>query len=305
MHQRPFTQFCLQLAGELRLDYPVGMNLEIRLLTESDIPFGMQLKSTAGWNQSREDWRRFLALCRDGCFVAECNGVPVGTATTTPYGDRFGWVGMVLVLPEYRRRGIGTVLLKHAIAALEGRGVGCVRLDATPLGKCLYDTMGFRDEYPLQRMEGVAVAVHGAGALMIAEDLEAVVAFDRDRFGADRSSMVDVLWRQVPELCFVVRTAGGSISGYVMARPGEHAFQIGPWVATDPATAEALMGCVLGRLAGRRVFLDVPLIRPEPAGICARHGFTTQRPFIRMYRGELRQPGRPEETYAICGVETG
>jgi hypothetical protein len=62
---------------------------------------------------------------------------------------------------------------------------------------------------------------------------------------------------------------------------------------------------VLERLAGERVFLDVPLCTPEPAAICKRYGFTTQRPFIRMYRGELRHPGRPEETYAICGVETG
>jgi ribosomal protein S18 acetylase RimI-like enzyme len=281
------------------------VDVPIRLFTEADIPFGMRLKRIAGWNQTPDDWRRFLTLGRGGCFVAEAGGQPVGTATTTPYGDRFGWVGMVLVLPEHRRQGIGTALLEHAIRSLEDRGVACVRLDATPLGKKVYDTIAFRDEYGLKRMEGTADALGDRGKPMTEDDLPGVAAFDAARFGADRTAMLELLWRQAPDSCLVARNRAGDLEGYLMARSGENAFQIGPWVAVRPETAEELFRCGLSALAGERIFLDVPLVRPEPAAIAERYGFTTQRPFIRMYRGDLRYPGRPEDTYAICGVETG
>jgi len=279
--------------------------MKIRLLTEQDIPFGMRLKDIARWNQTPDDWKRFLALSPDGCFVAEWEGQQAGTATTTTYGDRFGWVGMVLVAPEMRRKGIGTRLLKHAITHLEEAGVASVRLDATPLGKELYDTLGFQDDYELERMEGVAQEAGGLGTAMKAGDVAEVAAFDAERFGADRSKMLATLCRQAPQLCFLSRSSAGALDGYIMARPGQNAYQIGPWIATHPDAAEGLFRRTLTALGGRRVFLDVPRVSDEPSHIVRQHGFTTQRPFIRMYRGELRHPGRPGETYGICGAETG
>ena len=62
------------------------MNLHIRPFTEEDLAFADSLRALAGWNQTIADWRRFLATDADGCFVAELDGLPVGTATTTTYG---------------------------------------------------------------------------------------------------------------------------------------------------------------------------------------------------------------------------
>ena len=279
--------------------------MTIRIMLEGDIPLGMRLKATCGWNQTPADWRRFLSLGPRGCFVTEVGGQPVGTGTTTPYENRFGWVGMILVLPEYRRRGYGTAMLNHAIASLEGAGVGAVRLDATPLGQKLYDTLGFKNEYALQRVQGVARVVDGQGVPLTAEDLEDVFRFDGERFGADRSSMLRLLRRQAPELCFVSRDAAGAVNGYVMARPGDNAFQVGPWLATNAETAEGLFARILTALDGHPVFLDTPLVCEKPSGIVEAYGFTVQRPFIRMYRGRLDYPGKPEDIYAICGAETG
>jgi hypothetical protein len=212
---------------------------------------------------------------------------------------------MVLVLPEFRRKGIGTALLKHAIAFLETDGVAAVRLDATPLGKKVYDGLTFRDEYGLERMEGTAYGQGVAGTEMASEELAEVAAFDEERFGADRSRMLRLLWNQTPELCLASRSSCGEIDGYLMARHGSDAFQIGPWIARNPDVAESLFLRALGALDGQRVFLDVPLLRSGPVSLVARHGFTTQRSFTRMYRGSLEYSGRPEDTYAICGVETG
>ena len=129
--------------------------IHLRLMTLRDVPLGMRLKEQAGWNQIEADWRRCLHLQPDGCFVAERDGVAVGTVTTCVFGP-VAWVAMVLVDAAVRGQGIGRTLLDHALTFLDGRGVATVRLDATPLGRPLYVKRGFVEEYTLTRFEGIA-----------------------------------------------------------------------------------------------------------------------------------------------------
>ena len=70
--------------------------IRVRGMTVDDVPLGMRLKGQAGWNQIEADWRRFLALEPDGCFVAELDGKPVATTTTCVF-DSVAWIAMVLV----------------------------------------------------------------------------------------------------------------------------------------------------------------------------------------------------------------
>ncbi len=118
----------------MSLDDARARSLQLRRMTASDIPLGMRLKELAGWNQTPEDWTNFLELCPDGCFVAEWEGEAVGTFITMDYGGLVGWIGMVLVDPDYRRRGIGTFLIESALKVLESRCLA-VKLDANPAGR--------------------------------------------------------------------------------------------------------------------------------------------------------------------------
>ena len=65
-------------------------------MTTLDIPLGMRLKQQAGWNQLAADWSRLIDMQPDGCFVAECDGTPVGTVATCVFGD-VAWIAMMLV----------------------------------------------------------------------------------------------------------------------------------------------------------------------------------------------------------------
>src|SRR5882724_8331694 len=125
--------------------------LRLRLLRREDLQFADSVRASAGWNQTLDDWERFLTTEPDGCFLAEWNGAPAGTATTTIYGPDLAWIGMVLVHPEYSQRGIGRALLERCIERLRGGHVRCIKLDATPLGKKVYDNLGFKDEWTLTR----------------------------------------------------------------------------------------------------------------------------------------------------------
>ena len=97
--------------------------IELRTMTCQDIPLGMRLKHQAGWNQTEDDWRRFLDLEPGGCFVALQAGRPLGTVATFVFGP-VGWIAMVLVDEEARHGGIGTQLVEHALEYLDTRGGG-------------------------------------------------------------------------------------------------------------------------------------------------------------------------------------
>jgi len=280
-------------------------NVEIRTMTSDDISLGMELKNIAGWNQLPADWQRLLALEPDGCFVATCDGVDVGTATTTTYEDKFGWVAMVLVYPQYRRRGIGTALLYASIDYLEER-VAAVKLDATPMGKKLYDTLGFVDEYIMERWLG-----RGREPLKVpdvepitADLLPALCDFDRPMFGADRSRLLGMLVNEEPNTALCIRD-GGRIVAYGILRPGYRAAQIGPLVGLEPQSAERVFQALLAAAGDQHIYNDMLLPNPHTAELLRKYGFEKQRYLIRMSRGDNRHPGHPQYIYAASGPAKG
>ena len=129
--------------------------LRIRTMSADDIPMGLALCRFAGWNQLEADWRRLLALEPGGVFVAEQDGRPCGTAGTTCYDTRTAWIGMVLVHPDFRRRGVGSALMGHCVRHLQGRGIQSIKLDATDDGRPVYMKLGFKDERAIHRYAGV------------------------------------------------------------------------------------------------------------------------------------------------------
>lgn len=308
----------------------------LRGFRPADIAFAHHVRQLAGWNQTEQDWRGYLAFEPEGCFIAEVNGRPAGTATTTRYGGRFGWIGMVLVHPDHRRLGVGTQLLRHAIGYLQGAEVSSIKLDATPMGKKVYVPLGFADEYEISRYEGVAGSGPGDPgggrgpkavepvfssvgratppaplpetaaqvSRFLPADLEAVALFDGPVFGADRAPVIQTLRGRNPDWCFVARE-GSEVTGYLIAREGANAVQIGPWVARDRVSAASLLRALFYGVPGRRVFVDVPAPNPAGADLMRQHGFVVQRTLTRMVLGQNAHPGTPLFIYSTGGPEKG
>ncbi len=283
----------------------------IRPMGGADIPAGLRLCGQAGWNQTAEDWQRLLEWEPGGCFVAERDGRVAGTVTTTVYEPGLAWVGMLLVDGAVRRQGLGRALLAHALDWIESeRGVPVSALDATPLGKPLYDGMGFVDQFSLQRHEGAAPspAVHPGGPPGVrplrADDLSTLAALDTSVFGADRRRVLQSLIEAHPDRCHLFERKG-IIRGYVCGRTGARTGYVGPLVATDRAAAEVLLGAALAPLAGRTVTLDVPDGNEDAVLLVRQLGLRPQRPLLRMARGAPLPPADRKRCYAIAGPEIG
>jgi GNAT superfamily N-acetyltransferase len=288
------------------------MNVRLRLMTIDDIPKAMRLKDLAGWNQTAADWQRFLSADPEGCFVAEREGRVVGTSTTIVYEGRFAWIGMVLVEQQFRGQGIGTALLERAIQYLDSRNNPCIKLDATPQGRILYEKLGFVSEYDIERWmlkreperdcrTGILPVDGGPG---IVTAIEEVLRLDREIFGADRSGLLRPLTETAPDFTLVSRRGVG-IEGYAFGRRGSLADHFGPWMARTEDVAATLLDKFLTRSGRELVFVDCMLENPWALSLVQARGFEFSRPLTRMFRGKNSYPGHPELLCAALGPEFG
>jgi GNAT superfamily N-acetyltransferase len=275
--------------------------LAIERLGAGDANGGQALSAAAGWNQTHDDWRLFLAHahavgCRD-----EVGGL-VATAAALPYEGGAGWISMVLVDPAWRHRGLASRLMGECIRHLQALA-RTPTLDATPAGQSVYGQLGFAPGFAFERWEGegapaaASVELPGAGA----GDLARIVDLDRAALGGIGREPVlrDFLGRRSTRAWLASDGAG-----FVIARAGHRATQVGPLVAAGASAALALLGQVLARTAGR-VFIDVPVRAAALTETLARRGFVRQRPFVRMALGAA--PARePHATlFALAGPEFG
>ena len=281
--------------------------ISIRTMTFEDIPAGMYLKNQAGWNQTRDDWRRFLELQPDGCFVGELDGKSVATASICVL-DTVGWIGMVIVDEPLRRRGIGTRMIEHCLQYLDGRGVKTARLDATPAGRYIYERLGFTADYKIVRMEGTATPQKVNPAVEPVESvgqdrLKTICLFDQEVRGTNRHRLIESLYAQSPQNMQAVFSNGG-VAGYLTHRDGMVATQIGPSVVLSDDVGRDLADAALVQCAGRKVFMDIPLNNAPATRWAQSRGLTVQRPLLRMHRGKPVND-KPTRQWACSGPEKG
>jgi GNAT superfamily N-acetyltransferase len=268
--------------------------MNIRNMTAADIPVAMRLKSQNNWNQLEADWKRQLDLEPDGCFVFASNGQPVGTACACVFGD-VAWINFVLVDQAHRGKGIGSALMKHVVQYLDERRVATIRLDATPLGQPVYEKLGFVGEFTLERYEGFlpkkdadlklpGSSRSGRVAPIASSDLPAVFDYDEAVSATRRDKLLRHVFESGPDNALMY-APDSNLKGFCMFRPGSNAWQIGPLQGSVGAGLH-LLSLVKRRLAGQRVYIDVPKSHEVAVIVAQSLGLNLQRSFLRMSRGK-------------------
>ena len=275
-------------------------SISVRTMTTADIPFGMQLKTSAGWNQLEADWQRVLDFSPTGCFIGILDGTPVGTVASTRFGD-VAWISMMLVSDAARGQGVGKALMTAALDHLERVGVATVRLDATPLGRPLYEKLGFELEFEGARFAGVPRVVVDKSedevSPLTLTQLNLAAELDRQITGTDRLLLLRRLFADENEQAWCVQQ-GEKLLGFQMKRRGAKAtphwpvycarrdgkcFVTGRFAATF--ARKCLRGCSVTKLGG------VPVVTRCRFGIAAASVSHDAGPRIagktRSYLGEF------------------
>ncbi len=239
----------------------------------------------AGWNQIVADWQIFLDLGK--VFAVRTSaGRVVATAATLPF-DGFGWISMVLVAKEFRRRGLASRLMRRCIDELVAGGRVPV-LDATPDGQQVYRALGFEDTWGFQRLvlrdrrQSPAFAPPAGIKIVPIDDAvwPDLCGYDAAAFGSDRSALLARLRGRLPQ-SELVALRGGRIAGFLLGRDGRTCAQLGPLVAEDDAIAQALLARAIAAIDGP-IYVDLADSHIAVRTWLEALGFTAQRPLTRM-----------------------
>jgi GNAT superfamily N-acetyltransferase len=205
------------------------------MMTAADLDFAASCTEVAGWGAQRGEFQGLYAHDPQGCFVAEGRGRGdrderrIGICIATSYGD-VGFLGMLVVVPEARGRGIGRCLLDRAIGYLHSRGVRTIGLDGVQAAVPLYERLGFRKRCPSLRFRGTPQGqMHSRVRPMRTADLGAVCVLDWRAFGADRGFFLRRRFAQESALCKVLEQ-DGRIGGFILGRCSGKSITGGPWV---------------------------------------------------------------------------
>jgi predicted N-acetyltransferase YhbS len=315
----------------------MNANIDIRLLTDGDVDAALALSASCGWNQRAEEWHMMLQIAPSGTFTASTPDGVVGTAIGIDYGQ-FGWIAMMLVNPAWRGRGLGARLLEAAMGAVPPELP--IRLDATPLGRPLYERYGFVLESSLTRHvrpadAGPPPAPDGEVRPLAESDLATVMRLDDRISGAHRHDPLRWAFGDAPRYAWIgenrVGVASGfsrpstelgtalsqskgrkdvadaDPSGYCLGRGGRLFDHIGPIVADATASATALAAAAIAGSDGRALVIDAHDSHDAFTAWLRNAQFEPQRPLYRMCRpGGAPAPSRPAPPlteFAIMGPE--
>lgn len=237
-------------------------------------------------------------------WVATDEGRVVATAGAVVYGQ-IAYVGLMAVNPSRQRRGIARELLATVLAAIEARGCRIARLDATDKGAPLYAAFGFVDDGTALAFERDASAPAAAVAPEIevapAAELDEIVALDAAAFGDSREKLLAALWSEYRTRCLTARAPGGELAGYLFARDPV----LGPWVAKQPAAADALVARALSLSFAKKPQVMVPRSNVAAAELLGDRGFVERRTLRHMRRGPTMAAEKPNWLYGQSSFAHG
>ena len=258
----------------------------IRTMSGDEVGLAIELAAREGWNPGLHDARCFFEADPGGFLIAEVDGGLAGCLSAVSYDGRFGFIGLYIVVPQWRGQGIGWRLWRRGMERLAGHLVG---LDGVPEQQENYRKSGFALAWRNVRYAGVARGAASSRAdfpaLVPLTDIDFAMlcADDLRVFPAPRERFLRA-WITMPDAVGLACVQGGRLAGWGVIRRCREGHKIGPLVADDATMASLLYGALCSRVhEGGTVYLDVPLPNADAIALAERHGMRSVFETARMY----------------------
>ena len=271
--------------------------------TDEDLGFGQALTDLEQWQRTESDWRRLLRIEPHGIFKALYGGAKAGIAGVTAY-DRVAWIHSVIVLREFRRRGVGKALMEACMSYISDLKIPTVKLDAVPDARQLYDRLGFVTEFESMRCVRTGDRLPSLARRIQQPDLDDVFELDRTVTGLDREKVLAAIFKDNPGFGFIVGPKGDT-RGYLLARESPARTSLGPCVCKpgDTECARMLMRSALSQHPERKYRVCMSASNKSAISIAQDLVFERMTPSIRMYVGKPFQES--DGKFAMISPEKG
>ncbi|MGR9100950.1 MAG: GNAT family N-acetyltransferase, partial [Gammaproteobacteria bacterium] len=232
----------------------------IKTMSREELNFAIDLAYAEGWNPGLDDASSFYTADPEGFLVGCLGDRPVGCISAVSYGRSFGFLGLYIVVPEYRGKGYGKELWNTAVERLKGR---CIGLDGVVEQQENYKKRGFlfayrniRFEYrPGKKREN---GNSPAAIPLTSAYLDVLSEYEKDCFPANRHGFLKS-WLDMPHAKPIGCFLGNVLQGYGVIRKCREGYKIGPLFADNADIAETIFTELCSDVKpGQPVFFDVP-----------------------------------------------
>jgi len=259
----------------------------VKKMASEDFEFASQLTDMMNWDLIEEDFEFMRRFEPDGCFVLLCESERIGIATTISYGQ-VGWLGNVIVRENHRRRGGGSLLVRHAVEYLTSKGVETIGLYAYLETIPFYVKHDFQYDSKFVVLKGRGFPASTKAHLREAEkaDLQQIVDLDHLYFGASRRKLLEPIILDPGNLCYVY-SDDVRIFGFAAAKVYNGIAEIGPLVCRRgyDDVAIDLLKAILNKLKDYEVSICMPEKESNIFNLLTRYGFQEDFQLARMFYG--------------------
>ncbi|MBH0347913.1 GNAT family N-acetyltransferase [Bacillus thuringiensis serovar muju] len=237
----------------------VKLEIRVERLREEQIGDIVVLSSYIGWDYNREE---IETVFHSGIVYGVWNERKelIASAAIILYGEALASIGMVIVHPDYKGRGIGKAIMSACMKSVSAQTP--IMLIATDEGKPLYEKLGFRavsyvSKYICNSYNVNNYCMRNEDYMMNYEecDLEEIIKLDEYAFGTNRKEFLKKRIMQ-SEQCVVVKDKEQNVLGYGLSIQTPENKIIGPVVAKNDAMAMRIVHA-LARGHNGRLRIDV------------------------------------------------
>jgi GNAT superfamily N-acetyltransferase len=269
--------------------------------TDSELTEVDQLLTLAFGSPSRRDeLELYTKVQPDGWFVIEEDGRIGAVGGCLVYGS-FSWMGLVGTHPAVRGRGHATRLSDHLVKWSYAKGCRTVALDASKLGRPIYERLGFQPVGSVVRLARAPTHEQLTPAVgpVACATKDQVLELDSEVFGGDRSSLIEMLMAGHLGSRLVSRHTAGRLSGFLFVQDR----LIGPGAAASPETVRDLIQDAMLDSSPEQTLL----LPSESAylDVLLSLGFVEQQRLTHMRHGDQRIGGRRHQLLAQTSFAAG
>ena len=280
--------------------------MKIGKMDSKDIEFALSQTDSLNWGNTYDEFERLISFEPEGCFIASEGKEHLGMVTSISY-EKVGWIGNLIVVPQFRNRGIGGKLMMKAMDYLKSKGVETIELDAEQKAMSLYSRLGFKTVCKSLRFSGEGKFISTDSIKEMCEsDIDDVIELDTCIFGANRERVIRKVYQEFSHLCFV-SYKNQQLLGFIMGRERKDSYQIGPWICQPDLhiRAEELLKAALQKLMGNKIRIGVLELNKHSVAMIKKYGFNEIEYSVRMYYGEKKELGDVRGEFAMGAPDKG
>ena len=274
------------------------------------------------WNISAHPLSNLIKISRGGSFVARIHKSNIGMIFAFPYDYSVGWIAFLVIDPIYRRKGIGTALMRKAISFLQDKKINSIGLYATEDGAPLYESLGFAksltsarfavSEYEklLALKNALSIRKKDSSFKLIEfsqvnhQLLNHVISFDKSIFGANRKLIFENRLKMGSWNC-VCAVKNKELVAFGMWRLIDNSLgYIGPVMGLKSPTFQLVLPRIILRLidiAASSIYIGTDSENMKKWLIS--HNFSLGEQPLLMYLGKI--PKINEQMWTICHPSKG